>query len=573
MTSPTAATGQTGSTLDLTLRAEVDVIAYRLGRGGALEPTVAETVSATASGKTVRWLLPLVPNLVYQLDGLTSLAFETGAEPLLVLPDALPDSDQFAAPLEGDDRLFAWDFVEYRMLGEDAGRLSANRLAYYRKLAGWLLEGEGAEPVFAKDALVPTDGNSGKQGGLKAMAADLADVATAGVLGHALATISPGPVEGTNPSFEQALLIGAYGGEHTGDDAILGGVLFRIHQRHGVKRAILMTQRPAHTRHLVKMLETPVEVEVQEYTLTNIRKALPACDGLVFAGGPLTDLPKQLVRHLFAASLFKRVKKPFVMEGIGPGAFPRKPSEITARRLVKLADRISIRTKDDETRPIIRGRKVEVGHDPAFDYLATRGETLTRLPDVEPAQIEELLADTAGRPVIGLNIWPIGHLYTPDAPGRDKAAYTYEVEQSFEKEFAQGLAEFSGAATVKPVFVFFPMNAIQFGMSDLRSAHRIVKHLPPEVDFRLWEADASLDGVVALLRRLDAAVTMRFHATIFALSQQCPVAGIDYRIGIRDKVAAVLDDAGRNTDYCRIDELTGPWLAAKLGELLSRPRA
>ncbi len=116
------------------------------------------------------------------------------------------------------------------------------------------------------------------------------------------------------------------------------------------------------------------------------------------------------------------------MEGIGPNVFARKASEITARRLVLMADRISIRTKDDESQPIIRGKQVEVGRDPAFNYLATRGPDLTRLPPHEASQIAALLDGTEGRPVIGLNVRPIGHLFTPDAPGRDKLTYTQKVD-------------------------------------------------------------------------------------------------------------------------------------------------
>ena len=580
MTSPTATPPQptppagAGGTLDMVVPPDADAVAYRLGRDGGLATLVAETEAAVQAGQSPRWLIPLTAAFVYKLDGLANLAYETGAEPLLVLPSALHGHETVPL-LTGDDRLFAWDFVAYRLLGEDIGRLSANRIAYYRKLADWLLDGEGATAGFAADALQPADAGTageGKAAHLRTMAADLADVGTLGLMGHGLARISPGAKEGPDRPIGHALLIGAYGGEHIGDAAILGGVLFRIHERHGTKRAILMTQRPAHTRHLVRMLETPVEVEVQEYTLANIRRAAAACDGLVFAGGPLTDLPKQLVRHLVAASLFKRSKKPFVMEGIGPNVFARKASEVTARRLVLMADRISIRTKDDQNQPIIRGRSVEVGRDPAFDYLATRGPDLTRLPPYEPPQIETLLEGAEGRPLIGLNIRPIGHLFTPDAPGRDKATFTQQVEAKFEKEFAKALNDFNNSHDSKPVFVFFPMNAIQFGMSDLRSAHRILRHVAPSVDFRLWEADSSLDGVVALIRRLDAVVSMRFHATIFALSQNCPVAGIDYRIGKRDKVAAVLSDAGREEDCCRIDELTASWLTDKLRELLTRPR-
>jgi polysaccharide pyruvyl transferase WcaK-like protein len=108
------------------------------------------------------------------------------------------------------------------------------------------------------------------------------------------------------------------------------------------------------------------------------------------------------------------------------------------------------------------------------------------------------------------------------------------------------------------------MNAIQFGKSDLRSAYRIKRLLRSDVDFRIWEGDASLDGIVCLLRQLDIVVTMRFHATIFALAQHRPVVGIDYRIGRSDKVAALLSDAGRSEDCARIDEMTSEWLFQRL---------
>jgi len=121
--------------------------------------------------------------------------------------------------------------------------------------------------------------------------------------------------------------------------------------------------------------------------------------------------------------------------------------------------------------------------------------------------------------------------------------------------------------TPKPCFVFYPMNAIQFGLSDLRSAYRLARCLGDDVDLRVWEGDASLDGVVALLRRLDVVVSMRFHATIFALAQELPVIGIDYRIGKRDKVASLLGDFGRDEDCTRIDQLTADWLCGRLRAL------
>jgi len=575
--------------IDFLFSGKEDVPDFVLNSSDRLQEITTATAALRDEGYQVRWLIPLTTDLVYQLEFLASLAAQSDAILVLLPASALNTK---GSDLKGDDRLFAWDFVSYRMLGEDLDQLARHRVEPIRRLqcllsASPLLEapaiwgvldsttGYSEEPRTHGDLgaalLQPTSGGPyGRTSGevLKEKISDIADVLGCGVSGHLRARLIPErQAGGSSPEMPFVLLIGAYGGEHIGDAAILGGVLHRIHTRHGTTRAILMTQRPYHTRHLIPMLDVPVTVDVHEYTLANIRAAIAQVDGVVFAGGPLTDLPKQLVRHLETATRAKRRGLPFIMEGIGPGTFVRKPSELTARRLVKLADRISIRVRDDAEREIIKGCDVEVGRDPAFDYLETRASTLTRLPAHEPAEIETLLADTKGRPIVGINIRPIGHLFTPAAPGRDPAAHTRAIEDQCERELAQGLMEYARQTDTKPCFIFFPMNSIQFGMSDLRSAWRIIQHLEPGTDFRIWQADASLDGVVALIRRMDIVIAMRFHAAIFALSQNCPVIGIDYRIGKRDKVAAVLTDAGFEENCCRIDELKSGWIAERLQAL------
>ena len=60
---------------------------------------------------------------------------------------------------------------------------------------------------------------------------------------------------------------------------------------------------------------------------------------------------------------------------------------------------------------------------------------------------------------------------------------------------------------------------------------------------------------------------MRFHATIFAVSAERNVIGVDYRPGVRDKVAALLSDLGHGDRCGRIDEVTTEWLADRLAEL------
>jgi polysaccharide pyruvyl transferase WcaK-like protein len=365
----------------------------------------------------------------------------------------------------------------------------------------------------------------------------------------------------------RVLVIGAYGGDHIGDTAILGGVLLRMHRRYGTRQAILMSQRPEHTARLVAMLDIPVGVDVQEYRQSSAAALVRQSDGVVFAGGPLMDLPKQLVKHLYTVALARRAGKPFVIEGIGAGPFIRRVSAWTARLLVRMAERITVRTAQDARQPLVQGLEPLVGRDPAFDYLETRTGPLTRIPDADRRWLERLLDGTDGRVTIGINLRPLRPDYTVGTPAAQRASHTRLVEDRFAERLAEAMTRFHRVCRVAPCFIFFPMNAIQFGSSDLRSGYRLKRLLRDEVDLRVWEGDPSIDGVVALLRRVDVAITMRFHATIYAASQQRPVIGVDYRPGKKDKVAALLDGLGQGHNCGRIDEITAGWMFDRLAAL------
>jgi len=563
---------------------EADAFATLAGRPSSLTRVLEASRALVAKGLPVRWVVRVTPALLFRLDAIFSLARDENVDAVLV--------PATGASLGPDELLFARDFVRYRLLGEERTRVSLARVDYYQALLTRF--DPDREPSFpsVSSARLELDGGTARQtaplapgpisawltgladapDGAHARAEQLRDVSEVALEGQKAllqwaftqATDRGRPEHGTARKLPSVLLIGAYGGEHIGDIAILGGVLFRIHRRYGTTRAILVSQRADHTRHLVPMLDTPVAVSVAEYDQTTIRNHLAQVDGVVFAGGPLMDLPKQLTKHLYTVSLARRMQKPFVAEGIGAGPFARKPSEWVARRLLRMAERVSVRTTDDAKKPLVRGLLPEQGHDPAFDYLATRPELLTRIPDVDRPWLARMTADTAGRLTVGINIRPIGHLFTAGAKGKEQAARTLEVEKTFYEQLGEGLKLFQARAERPVTFIFFPMNAIQFGMCDLRSAYRLARQLGPDVDYRVWEGDASLDGVVELLRKLDVVITMRFHATIFALAQKRAVVGIDYRPGKRDKVAALLDDCGQPDQYRRIDELTGSWLADRL---------
>jgi len=585
--------------------------------GGPATPTPPTSLGAVrdasralrGAGLAVRWIVPLMPALVHRLEGLFSLARDEGVDPVLVPVDPRAPA---GAPLDDDERLFALDFVTYRLLGEERARHPAARTRWYRALERALARGRPVEGAVTRRVAVwsLSEGDGGprwtvsrearpylgagaeRPGWRRGRAAGAARAGRAVAHAHALGEVL---VDGghallawgravtarrrrasadPDARLPSVALVGAYGGEHIGDAAILGGVLLRLWRRHGTTAAVLLSQRPAHTRHLVRMLDTPMPVDVRGYDRRGIREAVARADALVFAGGPLIDVPRQLVKHLYAASRAGVAAKPFIIEGIGPGHFARRSSEWTARRLVRMAARVSVRTSADRDSPLLETLAAEVGRDPAFDYLATRGLELSRLRDADRRWIERLLRDTEGRLRVGLNLRPIGHRLTIGVRAPRRAAHIREVEARFEARLADALRRFHRASSRAPCFVFFPMNAIQFGLSDLRSAYRVKRLAGNEVDLRVWEGDASLDGVVALLRRLDLVVAMRLHATVFAMAEGRPVIGVDYRVGRRDKVTALLEDAGHADRCCRIDEMTSDWLVERLETLaagLARP--
>ena len=137
---------------------------------------------------------------------------------------------------------------------------------------------------------------------------------------------------------------GAYGGEHVGDAAILGGVLLRMHRDHGTERAVVVSSRPHRTARWVDCLQLPIPVEVISNSRAARARAVACADAVVHAGGPVMDLPELLIEHLETSEMARKAGISFAFEGIGVGPFRLRPSEATARFLLNAADHVTVRS-------------------------------------------------------------------------------------------------------------------------------------------------------------------------------------------------------------------------------------
>jgi polysaccharide pyruvyl transferase WcaK-like protein len=348
--------------------------------------------------------------------------------------------------------------------------------------------------------------------------------------------------------FRHATLIGPYGGEHVGDIATLGGVLLRLHRQFGVREACLFSHHPKYTRRLAAHLDTPVKLVVQPDQPALLRHELKTTGALVWAGGRIMDLSPALPRQLGALNRVRRRGRPVLLEGIGVGPLRHAPGRWVARRIARSADRVAVRTSGAAQDPILEEIDVSIGQDPAFDYLATRNE-LTRLVEGARNTVDALLENTTGHILVGINLRPVRHLTgTPDA------AYSRTLEERLFQHVAVAMTDYARLAPAPVTYVFFPMNLLQDGSSDLAAAWRLHRMLHKGLDLRIWEADPDIDALLYLLRKLDMALTMRFHACIFAMSQGLPTIGVDYDPGVSGNIGQLFRDRELVEDVRRLGE-------------------
>jgi polysaccharide pyruvyl transferase WcaK-like protein/MoaA/NifB/PqqE/SkfB family radical SAM enzyme len=358
------------------------------------------------------------------------------------------------------------------------------------------------------------------------------------------------PITTSSDGGKKALLIGCYGGEHVGDAAILGGVLQRIRRDFHVNQAIIVSSRPDRTRRWANSLRECIDTSVIFYDSALIDANLLECDYLVFAGGPLMDLPVLLVNHLQTAIKAKRNNIPIIIEGCGIGPFQFTLSKLIVRRLLEMATHVRLRTKYSVDIAAQWHVAAMLDKDPAFDYLNSLAVAASN-PACVHESLQKLLETQ--KKIIGINLRPLWQKY---AKGFLSAQKIREIEDNFLEEFSQALL----ISREDIRYIFFPMNPDQYGFSDLSIAYRLQKKLNKRVDFHIWEYEPDVDEVLYLLNRATACIAMRFHASIFSLSQGIFTIGIDYGVGQKSKVGDLFNELGLKDRVISVDKFNYQWL-------------
>jgi len=472
---------------------------YLRGDANALAELLDRSRRARDAGP-VQWRVPLTAATVHRMEGLHRLTEEEGIcinfQPISGLCD--------------EDRTFFEDYSEHRLI-------HSRMLHYKRRLQELYSAAHEAGDALTR-VLRPTRRSLDRPDTLRSL-----------------------------------VIIGAYGGDHIGDAAILGGVLNAVNRCHSVRHATVMSYRPHHTRHLVSGLSIPVTITVEPYEAYRVDRALDDADALVLAGGPIFDSPRILAKHIASVHSARIRGRPFFVERVGIGTTWRRPSSWLARSILGLAESISVRSSESAHHPLLSGLSPQITRDPAFDYLETH------LRELDKRAVGALTAGAEGAVLIGVNLRPAHDEHA--APGK---AAPQALSDDLIESLSTALIKFA-AKTHRPVrYIFFPMNAVQHGMSDMSAAFQLHRAVGNRIDLRVWEGNPGLDGVLHLLRKLDLVIAMRLHAAIFSMSQGLPVLGLDYFQGKGGKLTELFYDSGRS-DWTRTTEaFEVDWLVNKI---------
>ena len=328
---------------------------------------------------------------------------------------------------------------------------------------------------------------------------------------------------------KKVLICGWYGTETLGDKAILGGVVHALEAALGPIVLTVVSLYPYVTRMTQRQMPELKDAEV--VTVEDGARLVKEMDLIVFGGGPLMGIGV-LAEMEAILTVAHRSGIPVVLAGCGVGPLGEKWHNASLRRILSLADLRIYR--DGESRNLASSLGVNAAHDvvaedPAFTWLHAQR---TRLGVERDSDRKVLL--------LGLRDFP--HLeYARDLSAEDAIAVKTRYEQEVVKALEQ-LIERNPTLLIRPL----PMCTNHFGDDDRWFYRRLFRgngKLAAHLDLSLLGAEMSPIAYCEAFTKADVAITMRFHALVFALGLDLPAAAIDYTLG-KGKVHALAERFG-----------------------------
>lgn len=363
------------------------------------------------------------------------------------------------------------------------------------------------------------------------------------------------PVAEQDPRTPRITICGWYGTETLGDKAILGGVVQSLRDLIGRVPITVASLHPYVTR--MTCLQMPEIGPVEVVPISTAIQMADTVDLLLFAGGPLMAVNEMTE----ICELFRRVRNGgghTIVAGCGVG--PLGSRQHTAM-IVSLLELSSLRVYRDQASRDCAARlgidvsKDLVAEDPAFTWL-------------EGARVTAKGVYGSARPslVLGLRDFP-----WREYAGRFSRRHRIEVQSRFETSVLSALLELAArhpTLVIRPV----PMCTNHFGGDDRWFYRRLLLHareLRSRIEWSLLNAELAPHEYREVFAEASAALTMRYHSLVFAVSLGIPAVAIDYTLG-RGKVVALANK--HDVPVRSIESIDAEFLVQGIDSLLREPR-
>ncbi|GAB3264845.1 hypothetical protein GCM10027347_32210 [Larkinella harenae] len=342
-----------------------------------------------------------------------------------------------------------------------------------------------------------------------------------------------------NISPELGVIVGAYGGEHVGDSAILGGVILRTKEKYGTKNFVVLSSRPDRTKIWIKGLKFSSDINIsvvhrEKYNIVS-KHSLFHKSAVIYGGGPIMELFEDMMFNLKIINYFIKNKLPFFIEGCGFGPFNSKLGRYLGKEFFRKADQITLRQNVKIDKPYIL--KV----DPAFDYLFANKPLQKVIPN-------ELVNFTSKyEKIVILNLRPLWSKYA-------KGANLKSLHDNVIAALSMLIKSNSNIG-----FLYIPFNFDHYGFSDVNPALDILDKVESAENYCIVEKELTFKEIINYITLAESAICMRFHACIFASALGLKTMGIDYSGSGKGKVNGLYEmgliNASLNLNNINIDIL------------------
>lgn len=324
-------------------------------------------------------------------------------------------------------------------------------------------------------------------------------------------------------------IVGNYGNNNNGDEAILAGIITQVKQFYNIgnENIVVFSNNPSQTSELYGVKSIPLYYRRPAasftffQTLRKNAKEVSKLDLLIIGGGGILMDFYNREAQLFGSygMMARRHKIPYIVYGCGAGPIRTVMGKWFIKNLLKGADSVSVR--DPKSKELLHKigvkRSIEVIGDPSF--------ALSQSSKRERKSLQ----------TIGITVVPYyDKIYWPDRDDQIYKEYIQAMARNIDYLIEQTSYSIQLFSTKYPHDVAVTLDILEL----VKDKNRI----------DINKNDLSPDALLEITRNLDLLIGTRLHSIYLAVNTATPIVAISYHnkvkdfmdmVGLNDRVVSI----------------------------------